>query len=199
VIYGEEKLRGELDPLVSRQSPATFVAVSANSEDFLAQLAPFVSRLKTPPISAVERGLERNTAAYWLAAIGQGTMAKLFDLGPAESVLAIAIEDPAIATNALVAMSTIGSASVQGRLATTSLNPQLDESVRETAANQLAFHIQRFGVLMTQDQITDLHLGWKKVEQPAVKAALASVIGSLHPTTTIVGERLKRFAASDAN
>ena len=185
--------------LVSRYAPAAFVAESATSSDFLIQLVPFVKTLKTPPLSPQERGLQRSAAAYWLATIGSGNLAKVFDVSLAEKELNAAVEDPGIAANALTALAAIGTRSAQRRFSEIALNTQAIEPVRETAANQLAFHIQRYGLLLSNDDVIELHSGWKSTTSPAVKSALATVIGSLKPNATIVGERLRQFPVPVAN
>ena len=199
VIYGPAKLRDEMARLVVRHAPATFVAESATSSDYLEQLIPFVRQLKTPPLSPQERSLQKNAATYWLASIGSGSLSRLFDISQAEKELTTAVEDLNVAANALVALAGIGTGSAQRRLSDIALNSQANENVRETAASQLAFHIQRFGLLLTQDEVIDVHSGWKSTASPSVKSALASVIGSLRPNPAIVGERLRQFPIPQAN
>ena len=199
VIYGPSKLRGEMARLVARYSPATFVAESATSSDFLTQLVPFVKSLKTPPLSPQERISERNAAAWWLATIGSGPMSRVFEISQSENELSAAIDDPAVAANAMVALASIGTGSAQRRLSDIAINPEGTVSLRESAANQLAYHIQKFGLLLKQDQVVNVHSGWKSAENPVVKSALAGVIGSMKPDATIVGERLREFPVPRAN
>ena len=193
VIYGPSTLKGEMARLVARTAPATFVAESASASDFLGQFLPFVKTLRSTPPSAQERALQKETAVYWLATIASGSLAKIFDVSQAESDLAAATGDPATAKNAMIALGGIGTGSAQRRLTEIALNSTMNDAVREFAASQLAFHIQRYGLLLTRDGVVDLHNGWKQTESPTVKAALASVIGSLNPNATIVGERLRQF------
>lgn len=199
VIYGPPELRSELARLVSRNSPATYVVQSASATDFLDQALPFVKNQKTPPPSPQERGLMKSTAAYWLATIASSGLGRIFDVSQAEKELSATLEDPEIAVNAAIAMAGVGNAAAQTRLTEIAVNPQLPEPMRITAANQLTFHIQRFGLLLTRDQVVDLHEGWKSTDNPNVKSVLAGVIGSLKPNATIVGERLQNFKAPTAN
>ncbi len=163
------------------------------------KLMPFMKSVKTPPLSPTERSQEKGAAAYWLASIGTGGLSRIFDISQAEEELGNAVEDPNVSTNALIALAGIGKASAQRRLADVALNPQMDESVRQTAANQLAFHIQHYGLMMTKDEVIELHTGWKNTDNPVVKSALASVVGSLRPNSTIIGERLRQFPTPPAN
>lgn len=199
VLYGPATLRDELTRLVARNAPAAYLIDSATPDDFLSQLQPFVKNLKTPPLSAQERDLERKAAVYWLATIGNGSQSKLFDVSKAEKELSAVLEDPDVAINALSAMASIGNATAQERLADVALNPQGNLKLREVAANQLAYHIQHYGLLLTRDGVTSLHAGWAETTNPEVKSALATVIGSLKPNATIVGERLQRFPLPAAN
>ena len=184
---------------VARNAPADYVAESAAASDFLDQLFPFIKRLGLAPLSAEERGLQKSTAAYWLATISSGNLSKIFDLSQAEKELSTAIEDPTIATNAIIATAGIRTPSAQRRLADIALNSNGDDRLRQTAANQLAYHIQQFGLMLTNDEVINLHAGWKQTESPEVKSALASVIGSLRPNATIISERLREFPVPVAN
>ena len=199
VIYGPPTLRDELARLVARNSPATYVVESSSATDFLDQALPFIKNQKTPPPSPQERVLMKTTGAYWLATIASSGLGRVFDVSQAEKELSATLEDPEVAVNAVIAMGGIGSAAAQARLVDIAMNPQLPEPMRVTAANQLTFHIQRFGLLLTRDQVVDLHEGWKTTENPNVKSAVAGVIGSLKPNATIVGERLQNFKVPNAN
>ena len=199
VVYGPEELRGELARLISRNSPSVYVGESATSSDFLRQLLPFVKNIKTPPLSPAERDLQRNAAVYWLATIGSGTLARLFDISPAESALSMAVEDPNVAGNAITALAAIGTGSAQRRLTEVALNSQTSDNVRELAAGQMGYHIQRHGLLLTKEEVLNVHAGWKLAENPGVRSALAGVIGSLKPTPSIIGERLQQFPLPPTN
>jgi CheY-like chemotaxis protein len=200
VIYGPATLRDRMSRQVARTAPATFVAESATTGDFLGQFQPFLKNLKSPPLSPVERDLEKKAAIYWLATIGtSNSLSKLFDISRAEKELTAAVEDPDIAMNALTALGSIPTATAQRRIADVALNTQVDPLLREAAAGQLAYHIQHHGLLLGRNDVIEVHDGWKRTDNPAVKSALASVIGSLKPNATIVGERLQQFPVPQAN
>jgi hypothetical protein len=199
VIYGPSKLEREMNRLVYRSAPATFVIESATPDDFLSQLRPFLKNLKSPPPSALERSLQKNAAIYWLSMIGGSNLAGIFDVTPAEKELSVTADNPSVAVASLVALGSIATGSSQRRLATVATNSQADEIIRETAANQLAFHIQRHGLLLDNDHVNEVQTAWKETDNPRVKSALASVIGSLRPTPATVGERLRDFPAGPLN
>lgn len=199
VLYGPGDLTDDLTRLVTRSAPATYIAESATVSDFLDQFFPFIKSVKSDPLTPQERDLQMSTAAYWLATIGSGSLSKIFDLSQVENELVLATENPAIATNALIGLAGVRTPSAQRRLADIAVNPQMIDGVRQTAANQLAYHIQQFGLMLTKDEVINLHAGWKNTENPDVKGALASVIGSLRPNPTIVSERLRAFPVPVAN
>jgi hypothetical protein len=55
---------------------------------------------------------------------------------------------------------------------------------------QLAFHIQRFGLLLSPTEVAAVHAVWKNASDRQVKTAFASVVGSLKPDSKEVGQRL---------
>ena len=193
VVYGADSTRADVDRLVARNSPATFVAESASSNDFNHQFKPFADGLKSPMLSAGERNQQKVSAAYWLATLVTGRGSKVFDVSQAEKELALVIESPDAGPNAIVALGGLPRGAAQRRLSEVALNTQLDAGLREAAASQLGYHIQRFGLLLTKDGVAAVHSGWVAAEQPSVKSALAGVIGTLRPNATLVGERLQQF------
>ena len=122
-----------------------------------------------------------------------------FDISQAEKEIGAAVEDPNVAQNALVGLAGIGTPSAQRRLTDVALNSQVDESFRQVAANQLAYHIQHYGLMLTNEEVFDLHSGWKNTDNPTIKSALASVIGSLRPNATVISERLRKFPTPPGN
>lgn len=199
VIYGPSSLEAELGKLVHRTEPATYVIESSTAADFLDQTLPFLRSVKSPPISNQERALQKSAAVYWLATIGTSNLSRYLDIASAESELSAAIEDARVAQNAIVAMASIATRSAQRRLMDVALNASAEPSARELAADQLAYHIQRHGLLLTNDEVINFHAVWKQTDVPSVKSALANVIGSLKPNATVVGERLRQFPIPPAN
>lgn len=192
VVYGGEEIRQNVARLVGRSKPALFIAESSTSSDFLRQFSPFVRDTKSPPVSPQERNQQKIVAAYWLASLAQAR-GQIFDLTTAEKELALVAEDSDVGANALAALSNIGTRTSQQRLTQVATNPQLDPGLRQTAGSQLSYHIQRFGLLLTKDEVGNVHEAWVAASQPTVKAALAGVIGVLRPNATVVGERLRQF------
>lgn len=194
VVYGSEDVRASVSRLVARSKPALYIAESSTASDFERQFAPFSRSSKSPPLSDQERQQQKAAAAYWLASLNSGRGGQVFDVAAAEKQLSLVADDPVVAENVLAALSGISTASAQRRLATVAINTQLEPAHRQVAASQLSFHIQRFGLLLTKDEVAAVNDAWVASDHPAVKSALAGVMGTLRPNATLVGERLRQFA-----
>jgi hypothetical protein len=131
-----------------------------------------------------------------LASLASDQGVRVFDIAPAEQQIGRVAEVADTGENALVALAGIGTGSAQKKLSVLVLNTSLDMKLRETAATQLTFHIQRFGLLLTQEGIAAIHSAWLTTQDPAIKTALAGVVGTLRPSPAVVGQRLQQFAAS---
>jgi len=195
VVYGAAELRGSVERLVTRSRPALFVPESSTASEFHRNLVPFLQTVKSDPMTDQERARQKVAAAYWLATLATTRSSVLFDISGAEKELSLVAEDPNVSANAIVALSGIPSGSAQRRLAALATNPQGEAGLRQMAANQLGFHIQRFGLLLTKDEVGDVHTSWTAAQDPAVKSSLAAVMGVLRPDSALVGERLRQFAS----
>lgn len=199
VIYGPSSLEAELEKLVHRTEPASYVIESSTSADFLDQAVPFLKSVKSPPISNQERELQKSAAVYWLATIGTGNLSRYLDIAQAESELSAAMEDGKVASNAIIALGSISTRSAQRRLTDVAMNASAPDELRVLSADQLVYHIQRHGLLLTNDEVVNFHSIWKQTDDPKVKSALANVIGALKPKATVVSERLRQFPIPPTN
>ena len=194
VIYGPEETRTRTARIIARNQPAAFAADSAASAAFWEQVRPFVKRYRTPPISGQQRSEFKTLAAYWLATIANGPMAKLFEVASTQDELFPLVDDADVAGNALAALSSIPTAIVQSRLAEFATNPRLPAETRIAAATQLAAHITRFGLVLSAEEVDALSKTWQTDADANLKAALAAVMGTLKPSAGLIGERLRRAA-----
>ncbi len=192
VLYGAEPDRSKLRRLIAESAPAIFAAESPSEADFMREVNPFLKSMAVAPLSTVERQSRRATAAYWLAELANSG-SRVFDLAPAEPALSAVAEDPQLSTNSLIALGGVGTAEAQRRLSEVTLNAQLPDAMRTNAALQLGQHIQRYGLLLSKPEVADLQAGWKLVETPRLKAAVAAVIGSMEPSSRVLSERLREF------
>ena len=93
------------------------------------------------------------------------------------------------------AIPTIGS---QQQLQATAVSNVFEVKLREGAALQLAFHIQRFGLLLSQKEVLEIERVWKTTVDPDLATALAAVIGSLKPNSKRVSGILLRTLPAPA-
>jgi HEAT repeat protein len=193
VIYGTEENRSSLVRLVNRSKPALFIAESSTASDFVRHFKPFAMAWKSPALSDQERAQQKGAAAYWLSSLATTRGNQVFDVTAAEKELLLVAEDQDVGTNALTALSGIATGASQRRMASIAVNSQLEPALRQVAASQLAFHIQRYGLLLTKDDVIGVNAAWVATENPVVKSALAGVMGVLRPNATLVGERLRQF------
>lgn len=187
--------RQRLQRMILQNGPITFIAESGSASDFVDQIRPFLASVKGTQLTDEERAQYQSASVRWLAHLSQADKTSIFDLSSTESALSVMIEDPELASMTVVALSGIASNTVQHRLASVAGNSQLSPVIRIRAANQLAFHIQRHGVMLTNEQVREFDAVWKGESDPMVASALAAVMGSLHPEPKTVGERIGKSAA----
>lgn len=196
VIYGESSANVPILNLTERYPLVTYILETTNASDLNVQLAPFFAKLRTPPLTASQRRERRANAVGLLAWIAQNQNSAVFDIAPTEDALFAAVNDEQLAGDALFALAAIPRQSVQVRLQEVALNQLLAVRLREQASLLLALHIQRFGVLLSENQIREVHQGWELAIEPELKTALASVIGSLRPNSREVSQRLQKYPLS---
>ncbi len=193
ILYGPEDARLKMARLVKRSGLTTYVGEAASADDFWSQARPFLASLQAPPLTAEQRREQRIIATYWLATIATSKNARLFDIAGAEDEMLPLIDDETLAPNLIVALGTIPNHRVQSRLAEFALNSRLPLETRTHAIDQLAAHIQRFGLLLSKDEIGLVNAAYEADENPAIQAALAPVIGTFQPNAGLAGQRLQRL------
>jgi DNA-binding response OmpR family regulator len=100
----------------------------------------------------------------------------------------------AYSDNVLLALSAIPSADVQSTLHEITLGRSFEMTTRESAARQLAHHIQQYGLLLSRGQVVEVKAAWQTSTDPNLGSALAAVLGSLRPNAKQVGVRFREFA-----
>ncbi len=192
-IYGPDSLRHEMLGLAERFPLTTFIVESTSAHDVRMQLQPFMTKFKTPPLTPQQRSERIDAAAFWFAHIANGKRSNIFNLAPAEKALFHAINDPKLASRCLFALGAVPSNSSQEQLMQLAVMDTLDTDTRETAILQLAFHIQRFGLLLSSTRIHELEQAADNASETALRTAWLSVIGSLKPNAKRVNQRLLKF------
>ena len=193
IIHGPASLTTKLQTQARIFRLVAFSSASETTEDFDRQLKPLLRQIKTTSLSPQERSAQRETAAAWLAHIAQGRRTKIFDIKPAEPELTDLLEDEKLAPLALEALGETPTRTSQQTIAVLVLNSQADVDLRRLAATKLAFHIQRFGLVLSHGTIDGLHKVWQNDREAAeLRTAVGSVIGSLKPDAELAGKRLKQ-------
>jgi CheY-like chemotaxis protein len=193
IIHGPNYLTAKMEHKANDFSLVAFSSAAETTSDFDRQLTPLLRQIKSVSMSAQERVAQRAAAAEWLAHIAQGRRTKVFDIRPAEPELVNLLDDAALAGYALECLGEIPSVTCQERLTAVVLDVQAPLDLRRSAAFKLAFHIQRFGLLIPTSSVEDLHKVWEGNREPAeLRTAVGGVIGSLKPDAILAGKRLKQ-------
>lgn len=192
-IYGPPGMEGRVEYLMQRNQPAFYLAEATTPLELARKVRPHLAQISPPPLTGEQRDRRVVAAAFWLRHIAEGRRTEVFDLSHAEEALSEVLGDPEISTNALIALGGIGSVAVQERLAGAALAPGFELPVRATAARQLAFHIQRFGLLLSDSRVGELKNAADAEADPSLQTALMTVIGSMKPSPAAVGQRLENY------
>jgi hypothetical protein len=193
LIYGPDWAEANVQKVVRRTPLTAFALESFTLDYFRAQVEPFLGSLRAEPLSEEERAAQAAASAYWLAHIASTRQASVFDIVPAEAALARSLGNPDLAANAIVALAAIPTKTAQQSLQGVAVSPTQDVAVRQLAADQLAFHIQRHGLLLSGDQLRAVEAAIPMAADPQLASALTSVLGSLKPTPRTVGTQLQQF------
>jgi hypothetical protein len=193
IVYGPESI----EPAVARlaeQFPMVGFALTGETS-FKQGVRQFMSRLTTPPVSEKQRAERASAAGFWFAHIAGGRRTDTFNIDIAEDALFDAVNDPGVGENAVIALGGIATSTSQERLQEIATSEAREEALRETAALQLAFHIQRYGVLLSESRVQEVQLAWQGSSAGPLRTALAAVVGSFKPTSQRVTELLQSLPA----
>ncbi|WP_166830845.1 HEAT repeat domain-containing protein [Thalassoroseus pseudoceratinae] len=193
VIYGPERVEPNVQYLLDHYSQVKFIVEPASTDFLELQVRPFLNATAGRPLTPDERSRYAGAATFWLADIADRRRTNVFPIESAESALSDAIEDPELARNAISALSSIGSESAQVRLQNVAVGANYPAETRKSAAWQLAFHIQRHGLLLRPAQIVEIKNALAAAKEPELIASLTTVMGSLRPDAVRSGQRLSNL------
>ncbi len=179
VIYGPSKLRTQFATIQNRFQNVVFVNESVKASEIYRELHPVLAQISPPPQTQEQRTAQLREAAYWLRWIATSSDSKVFHLAAHQEVLMQATGNPIVADDALIALGAIAVPAVQQRFLDLSDSPNTEPNLRRRAALQLAFHIQRYGVLLTPAELDRLKVLASGDNAPELQTALSSVLGSL--------------------
>ncbi|MCH7989424.1 MAG: HEAT repeat domain-containing protein [Planctomycetes bacterium] len=198
-IFGPQETEDRVQSLI-RKFPAVIFLEDFTNSDFLEiQIRPFLHTMMSSPLSGPQRAQRKAAAAYWISHIADGRRTDIFDLRASENVLVGLLSDPKLASHALTGLGAIPTIGSQRQLQATAVSNVFDIKTRQGAALQLAFHIQRFGLLLSKKEVSEIEHTWRTSEDPNLATALASVIGSLKPNSTRVSGLLRTLPAPTAS
>jgi hypothetical protein len=86
----------------------------------------------------------------------------------------------------------------QRGLADVVLDPSEPAPLRRNTAAMLVRSIQRFGPLVAADQETRILAAFDQESDPALRTALAAVLGALRPKPALAGARIQQYGVGPA-
>ncbi|MBI3865879.1 MAG: HEAT repeat domain-containing protein [Planctomycetia bacterium] len=193
VVHGPSALAPKLQRTTRNFRLVSYSWAAETTSDFDRQLTPLLRQVKSTSMTAQERSAQRTAAAAWFAHLAQGRRLKVFDITTAEPELANILDDDEVSSYGLEALGEIATQTSQRRIAGVVLDPQARLDLRRTAAAKLAFHVQRFGLMLSKSDVEALRAVWESAREPAeLRTAVGGVIGSLKPDAALAGKRLKQ-------
>jgi hypothetical protein len=189
VIYAPRSIHGDLLHVLDQYSLTGFA--EEGEELFKVGVRKFLARLETPALTDTQRSARIESAGFWFAHIADGHRTEIFDITDAENTLFEAVNLPEVGVNGILALAAITTGTAQQRLYEVAASEGRDEGLREVAALQLAFHIQKHGLLLTKEQVLATQVALQNATSPAMSSSLATVVGSFRPTRSRVAELLQ--------
>ncbi len=179
-IYGPVGMEDRVKHLTETYPLVSYVEESNNALDMMKQMRPLLAQVTPPRLTDQQRQEQRKAAAMWLEHIASGQRTDIFDLAPAEMALADNVNDPELGRSCLVALGAISTPSAQQRLLDTAVSDSVDPQIRLTATRQLAFHIQKFGLLVSNDDVAGSRPSprWKLIQRRRAPSQPSSVPSS---------------------
>jgi hypothetical protein len=181
VIYGDDKLRTRVERLAESYPRVRFVLNISDSTVMAKQVAAFLRTANADAITQPQRVATRQAALAWLTHLADRKQASLFDLKPAENALLTATNDDELGDSAAYALGGIASPSAQAKLFEVGTADSRAVPIRERALAQLAAHMQRHGVMLTELQLDQFRKAARQETDPQLQTAFAATLGSLNP------------------
>jgi DNA-binding response OmpR family regulator len=175
--------------------PRVEMLVTPTSAEVLKpELDRALGRMGVRPLSAAQRDQSAQLASALLARVASRPGSPFEStLTVAEPALTSALRGPATGPAASAALADVPGVDAQRGLADTLLDPSVPAQLRLGSAGQLARSLQRFGPLLAADQERQLVEALDQASDPALRTALAEVIGALRPKSAAVGRRLQAY------
>jgi CheY-like chemotaxis protein len=192
VTAPSNRLKG-LDRLAEHYRNVWVAQATTDADDLKRTLIAAIADSMGKPLSEAERKNNAVLAMEWLTRISRGELPG-YDIRPAQSAILETARDNELAPRAIEAAGRLPGRDGQRALATVVLDSNRPLPLRSEAAVELTRHIQRFGLLLSRNQVAGLEEAFGVAKDDKLKANLAQVVGSMHPDERQTGERLRRFA-----
>jgi len=197
LLVGPLDLRDRLAPALESFPGAKFVITPTETALFKGQINRAIGSMGVRPLSAAERSDYAKRAAGVLAEVARRPGSPFeADLAAAEPALATALNGPVAPAEAASVLADIPGPDAQRSLADAALDSSRAVSSRTVAAENLARHVRRFGPRLAGGQENRLVGELKTEADPALRDALAAVVGALRPGPDASGSRLQTYRAS---
>lgn len=176
-----------------------FLVTPATPQILKTQLDRLLARMGARPLGEAERAALALEASTLLGKASRESGSPYeADLPAASLALAKALKVEATGRAAVSALGDLPGSDVQRGLADAVLDPSRGPELRLDAADQLARSVQRFGPLLTGEQERQLLGALDGEADPALRRALAGVLGALRPEPDRIGRRLQAYQAPAA-
>jgi hypothetical protein len=194
IVYGPESVQAMVERIADRYP---MIGYAPDGEiSFKIYVKRFLARRQSPPETDAQRNERIGAAGFWFAHIASGNRTGIYDIRNAENILFESINLPQISENGVIALGGIATASSQQRLQEIAVAADRDPSLREAAALQLSFHIQKHGLLVEKNRVLEIQASWQTATDAGLKTALAAVLGSFQPKSVQVDQLLESLPAA---
>ena len=197
VIVGALASRRVIADSLESFPDARFAVTPTETTLFGGQLNRIITSLGVRPLTQQERTNYAQRAAALLATIARRPGSPFEpDLSSAIPSLGTAINGEVAPVDAATVLGDIPGQTAQRILADAAIDTSKDPAVRLASVENLARNIRRFGRQVAADQEKRLIAELGTETDPALRNAIATVIGALRPTPDASGSRLQTYRAS---
>lgn len=172
-------------------------ALTQDAKELAIALKAKVADPSRAPLSPDEARAYAENAIRYLGRMARGEFPG-YDFSQAMEVIQKAAVSVQLSPEGQMASLEAASALAGARGQTLLLNAVLDNRrqplVRIVAADFLTRHIQKHGVILSQNQVQGLESAFRQPDtDPGLKPRLAVLLGTLRPNARVTGERLRSF------
>jgi DNA-binding response OmpR family regulator len=193
VLTGQEENARRLNALAGELPRTRVLTPTPVTVDlWKAEIEPLLKDSQQPALSEAERRGQGPKALDLLLRMARGEIPG-YDLRPAEAAILKALSSDELAPAAAAVLAYRPGQTHQRALADLALRDIRSLPVRTAAAIALRHHLQRFGVLLSPDQINGLVSLAGTAQDPALREQALRLAAFLQPSAALEGARLLQF------